>query len=79
MIDTGRRFYSVSMVKEILNGMNMMKMNVLHMFLSELCFRVESVTFPDLTNPLVMNCTGPKAKKNSINQIHDTYGNKQKQ
>jgi hexosaminidase len=67
MIDTGRRFYSVPMVKEILTGMNMMKMNVLHMFLSELCFRVESVTFPDLTNPLVMNCTGPKPKENLIN------------
>jgi hypothetical protein len=37
MIDTGRRFYPVELVESLLEGMAMMKMNVMHMFLSELC------------------------------------------
>ena len=45
MIDTGRRFYSVPLVESVLEGMAAMKMNVLHMFLSELCFRVESKVY----------------------------------
>ena len=48
MIDTGRRFYSVGLVESILDGMAMYKMNVLHMYLSELCFRVESKLFPEV-------------------------------
>ena len=72
MIDTGRRFYSLSMVEEILNGMAMMKMNVLHMFLSELCFRVESKHFPDLNDPNVANCTGPNPLPGLVNNGYYT-------
>jgi len=54
MIDTGRRFYPVPLVESLLEGMSMMKMNVMHMFLSELCFRVESKLYPALHS---MNCT----------------------
>ena len=64
MIDTGRRFYSVGLVESILEGMAMMKMNVMHMFLSELCFRVESKQFPGLHT---MNCTGPNPRPGLIN------------
>ena len=46
MIDTGRRFYSVALVESVLEGMAAVKMNVMHMSLSELCFRVESKLFP---------------------------------
>jgi hypothetical protein len=42
MIDTGRRFYPVALVKNILDGMAMVKMNVLHFHLSEECFRVQA-------------------------------------
>ena len=39
MIDTGRRFYPVELVESLLEGMSMMKLNVMHMFLSECeCF-----------------------------------------
>ena len=67
MIDTGRRFYSVELVESLLEGMAMMKMNVLHMFLSELCFRVESKIFPDLVNNGGNNCTGPKPRPGLVN------------
>eukprot|EP01043_Picozoa_sp_COSAG02_P029430 COSAG02_NODE_1831_length_10724_cov_44.091859_8_plen_413_part_00 len=67
MIDTGRRFYSVDLVESLLEGMSMMKMNVLHMFLSELCFRVESKVFPDLVNNGGLNCTGPKPVPGLVN------------
>ena len=49
MIDTGRRFYPVDLVKRLLDGMAANKMNVLHMHLSEQCFRVQSTTFPQLS------------------------------
>jgi hexosaminidase len=60
MIDTGRRFYSVDLVESVLEGMAMMKMNVMHLFLSELCFRVESKIFPGVHSQ--MNCTGPQPR-----------------
>ena len=49
LIDTGRRFYPVSFVQRLLDGMAANKMNVLHMHLSEQCFRVQSTTFPQLS------------------------------
>jgi hexosaminidase len=49
MIDTGRRFYPVDFVERLLEGMAANKMNVLHMHLSEQCFRVQSATFPQLS------------------------------
>jgi hypothetical protein len=67
MIDTGRRFYSVELVESLLEGMSMMKMNVMHMFLSELCFRVESKVFPDLVNNGGLNCTGPNPVPGLVN------------
>ena len=70
MIDTGRRFYSVSLVESILEGMAVMKMNVLHMFLSELCFRVESKLFPGLHTQV--NCTGPHPKPGLVNNGYYT-------
>ena len=36
----------MQLIESVLEGMAVMKMNVLHMFLSELCFRVESKLFP---------------------------------
>eukprot|EP00040_Diaphanoeca_grandis_P018485 m.97205 g.97205 ORF g.97205 m.97205 type:complete len:705 (+) comp26958_c0_seq2:225-2339(+) len=65
MIDTGRRFYSVALVESILEGMAMMKMNVIHMSMSELCFRVESKVFPGLNT--AMNCTGPDPRPGLVN------------
>jgi len=54
MIDTGRRFYPISLVENLIEGLAMMKMSVLHMFLSEECFRVESKVYPALH---LRNCT----------------------
>ena len=45
----------------------MMKMNVMHMFLSELCFRVESKVFPELVNNGGLNCTGPRPVPGLVN------------
>ena len=49
MIDTGRRFYPVALVKQTIEGMAMTKQNVLHFHLSEECFRVQSEVYPQLT------------------------------
>lgn len=53
MIDTGRRFYPVTLVKQTIDGMAMTKQNVLHFHLSEECFRVQSTTYPQLTQRCV--------------------------
>lgn len=58
MIDIGRRFYPVDFVKRLLDGMSSLKMNVLHMHLSEQCFRVQSKTFPQLSSaPCIYSLT----------------------
>ena len=49
MIDTGRRFYPVPLVKSTIEGLAMTKQNVLHFHLSEECFRVQSLLYPALT------------------------------
>lgn len=49
MIDTGRRFYPVALVKQTIDGMAMTKQNILHFHLSEECFRVQSYVYPQLT------------------------------
>ena len=49
MIDTGRRFYPVPLVKSLVDGLASAKMNVLHFHLSEQCFRVQSLRYPELT------------------------------
>eukprot|EP00039_Didymoeca_costata_P009565 m.126874 g.126874 ORF g.126874 m.126874 type:complete len:608 (-) comp14530_c0_seq10:48-1871(-) len=54
MIDTGRRFVPVSVVKDSLDAMSFTKMNVLHMHLSDdqRC-AVQSSTYENLTSHLV--------------------------
>ncbi|XP_062513942.1 beta-hexosaminidase subunit alpha-like isoform X2 [Corticium candelabrum] len=53
MIDTGRRFFPMSLVYNLLDAMSYLKMNVLHFHLSDYCrFAVESVKFPQLTASL---------------------------
>jgi len=53
MIDAGRRFFPVSTVESIIDGMAYNKMNVLHMHLSDNCrFAVESKLYPALTEGL---------------------------
>ena len=49
LLDTGRRFHPVPMLKRQLEAMAAVKLNVLHLYLSEECFRVESKLFPRLT------------------------------
>jgi hexosaminidase len=51
LIDSGRRFYPYPVVKTFVDGLTASKMNVLHLFLSEACFRVESKVSPQLTEP----------------------------
>jgi hexosaminidase len=58
MLDTGRRFHPVYLVKSMLDAMATVKMNVLHFHLSDQCrFSVESKLFPEVTAKLV----GPQA------------------
>lgn len=58
LLDIGRRFYPVDYVKRLLDGMSSLKMNVLHMHLSEQCFRVQSKLFPELAStPCVVSAT----------------------
>ena len=58
MIDSGRRFFPVDLVKNLLDTMAAVKMNVLHLHASDMCrFGVESKLHPELTESL----TGIKA------------------
>ena len=79
MIDVGRRFYPVASVKRILDGMSSLKMNVLHLHLSEQCFRVQSKVFPQLSSaPCVVSATNDTNNEvYSEADIHDlvTYAN----
>jgi len=53
MIDTGRRFFPMPLVKNLLDTLSANKMNVLHLHASDLCrFSVESKKFPNLTASL---------------------------
>eukprot|EP00118_Oscarella_pearsei_P018801 m.194897 g.194897 ORF g.194897 m.194897 type:complete len:390 (+) comp39508_c1_seq14:645-1814(+) len=53
MIDTGRRFFPIPLVFSFLDAMSYVKMNVLHMHLSDFCrFSVESHLYPELTTGL---------------------------
>jgi|EP01046_Picozoa_sp_COSAG06_P008262 hexosaminidase len=50
MADTGRRFWPVPTIQSILDAMASVKMNVLHLHLSDNCrFAVELEKFPLLT------------------------------
>jgi len=54
MIDTGRRFWPVPLVKNTLDAMSYNKMNILHFHASDNCrWSVESKLYPNLTDALV--------------------------
>lgn len=53
MIDSGRRFFPMPLVKNLLDTMAAVKLNVLHLHAADFCrFAVESKTFPNLTASL---------------------------
>ena len=54
LLDTGRRFHPLPMLESLLESMAIVRLNVLHLYLSEECFRIESKLFPALTSS---NCT----------------------
>ena len=54
LVDAGRRFHPPSLLRTLMDGMAAVKLNVLHLYLSEECFRVESRLYPGLTRA---NCT----------------------
>jgi len=59
MIDSGRRFFPVPLVKNLLDTMGAVKLNVLHLHASDHCrFGVESKIFPELTAGLVGDRAG---------------------
>ncbi len=53
MIDSGRRFFPVPLVENLLDTMAATKLNILHLHASDMCrFGVESKKFPSLTKSL---------------------------
>jgi len=53
MVDSGRRFVNVATLKNIMDTMSAVKLNVLHLHASDLCrWAVESKIYPNLTNSL---------------------------
>eukprot|EP01064_Diplonema_japonicum_P018385 TRINITY_DN27077_c0_g1_i1.p1 TRINITY_DN27077_c0_g1~~TRINITY_DN27077_c0_g1_i1.p1 ORF type:complete len:514 (+),score=104.10 TRINITY_DN27077_c0_g1_i1:40-1581(+) len=59
MVDSGRRFFPVPTIENLLDTMSYVKMNVLHLHASDLCrFGVESKKFPNLTNSLTGTMAG---------------------
>ena len=53
MIDSGRRFFPMPVVENLLDTMAVAKLNVLHLHASDFCrFGVESTTYPNLTSSL---------------------------
>jgi hexosaminidase len=68
MLDTGRRFHPVALVKSMLDGMALVKLNILHFHLSDQCrFSIESKRYPALT----ANLTGLQAGHYSQDDIRD--------
>ena len=55
LLDTGRRFFPLGLLKSTVDAMAMFKLNVLHLHLNEDRFRVESKVFPQLNQP--QNCS----------------------
>jgi hypothetical protein len=56
MLDTGRRFFPVPLVENLLDTMSAVKMSVLHLHASDYCrWSIESKRFPELT---AMDATG---------------------
>lgn len=59
MIDTGRRFFPVPLVENLLDTMAAVKMNVLHLHASDHCrFSIESKVVPNLTDALIGDYAG---------------------
>jgi len=59
MIDAGRRFFPVPLVRNLLDTMAAVKLNVLHLHASDHCrFSVESKLFPELTAALTGDQAG---------------------
>lgn len=53
LVDIGRRYYPVPLLRDIIEAMSMSKMNVLHMHFSDFpAFRVQSLVYPSLTAAL---------------------------
>jgi hexosaminidase len=68
MVDTGRRFWPVKTVMTLLDAMAALKMNVLHLHLSDNCrYAFDSAKFPDLTKRL----TGILAGSYSVSDVGD--------
>jgi hypothetical protein len=66
MVDTGRRFAPVALLHNLIDTMAAVKLNVLHMHMSDFCrFAVESKLYPNLTASL----TGINAGFYSQNEI----------
>ena len=73
MIDAGRRFFPVPLMKNIIDTLAVIKMNVLHLHASDHCrFSVESKKFPELTASL----TGDRAGHYTQDDIRElvAYG-----
>ena len=59
MVDTGRRFFPPQLLRDLLDTMAAVKMNVLHWHLSDYCrFSVESKRFPSLASAQQGNVSG---------------------
>lgn len=71
MVDSGRRFWPVDLVKNIMDTMSFNKMNVLHLHASDMCrFGVESQLLPELTSSL----TGIKEGFYTAADVRDMVG-----
>jgi len=67
LIDSGRRFYPVKVVENLLDVMSMVKLNVLHLHANDQCrFSIESKRYPTLTSSLTGDFEG------SYTQQHQT-------
>lgn len=59
MVDAGRRFWPVDLLKDVLLTMSFVKMNVLHLHAVDFCrFGIESKQFPQLLGDCGPNATG---------------------
>ena len=59
LIDSGRRFYPVKVVENLLDVMSMVKLNVLHLHSNDQCrFSIESKRYPTLTSSLTGDFEG---------------------
>ena len=74
MIDSGRRFFPMPLVKNLLDTMASAKLNVRHLHASDMCrFGVESKTYPNLTESLTGIHAGHYSQKD-IADIIDYAG-----